>query len=182
MNLNKNLHWFIYIIFLLSCARQSSPTGGPKDTIPPVLVRAIPANEAINFKEKAIELVFSEAVILNAPKEQLIVTPTIGKEYKIVNRKNSIILTFEDPLLDSTTYTFNFRESIQDITEKNPVRNLQLAYSTGDYIDSLSIEGSVYDMLKGKEIKDASVALHVENDTFNILEHPAVYFTKTDEK
>ncbi|MEX2235018.1 MAG: Ig-like domain-containing protein [Cyclobacteriaceae bacterium] len=182
MNLNKNLHWFIYIIFLLSCARQSSPTGGPKDTIPPVLERAIPPNEAINFNEKEIQLIFSENVILNAPKEQLIITPTIGKEYKIVNRKNSIILTFEDPLQDSTTYTFNFRESVQDITEKNPVRNLQLAYSTGTYIDSLSIEGTIYDMLKGKEIKDAAVALHVENDTFNILEHPAVYFTRTDEK
>jgi uncharacterized protein (DUF2141 family) len=182
MNLNKNLHWFIYAIFLLSCARQSSPTGGPKDTIPPILVRVIPRNEAINFKAKEIELIFSENVILNAPKEQLIVTPTIGKEYKIVNRKNSIILSFEDPLKDSTTYTFNFRESVQDITEKNPVRNLQLAYSTGTYIDSLAIEGTVYDMLKGKQIKDATVALHVENDTFNILEHPAVYFTKTDEK
>ncbi|HET9486050.1 MAG TPA: hypothetical protein VFO54_01375, partial [Chryseosolibacter sp.] len=101
-------------------------------------------------------------------------------DYKIVNRKNSVIITLEDPLLDSTTYTFNFRETVQDITEKNPVRNLQLAYSTGTYIDSLSIEGHVYDLLKGTDIKDATVALHVENDTFNILEHPAVYFTKTD--
>jgi hypothetical protein len=182
MNWNKNLHWFVYAIFAFSCARQSSPTGGPKDTIPPVLVRAIPRNEAINFKEKEIELVFSEAVILNAPKEQLIITPTISKDYKIVNRKNSIILTFEDPLRDSTTYTFNFREAVQDITEKNPVENLQIAYSTGTYIDSLYIEGTIHDMLKGKEIKDATVALHVENDTFNILEHPAVYFTKTDDK
>lgn len=180
--MSKILRWVLYVFLLTSCARQSAPTGGPKDTIPPVLVRAIPPNEAINFNDKEIQLLFSETVILNAPKEQLIVTPTIGKEYKIVNRKNSVILTFEDPLEDSTTYTFNFRESVQDITEKNPVRNLQLAYSTGTYIDSLSIEGTVFDMLRGKEIKDATVALHVENDTFNILEDPASYFTKTDEK
>jgi uncharacterized protein (DUF2141 family) len=182
MNLNKNLHWFVYIIFLISCARQSSPTGGPKDTIPPVLQKAIPRNEAINFKAREIQLIFSEDVILNAPKEQLIVTPTIGKDYKITARKNAVSITFEDKLEDSTTYTFNFRESIQDITEKNPVRNLQIAYSTGHYIDSLSVEGTAYDLLKGKEIKEATVALHVENDTFNILEHPAVYFTKTDKE
>lgn len=182
MNLNKNLHWFVYIIFLISCARQSSPTGGPKDTIPPVLQKAIPPDEAINFKGKDIELIFSEDVILNTPKEQLIINPTIGKDYKITSRKNSVSITFAQELEDSTTYTFNFRESIQDITEKNPVRNLQVAFSTGDYIDSLSIEGTIYDLLKGKEIKEATVALHIENDTFNILEHPAVYFTKTDDK
>lgn len=182
MNLNKNLHWFLYILFLLSCARQSAPTGGPKDTIPPVLVRVIPPNEEINFNGRQIEMTFSEDVILNAPKEQLIVTPTIGKDYKIITRRNTVTLTFEQPLQDSTTYTFNFREAVQDITEKNPVRNLELAYSTGNYIDSLSIEGSIHDLLKGTQIKDATVALHVQNDTFNILEHPAVYFTKTDDK
>ena len=182
MRLHKNLHWFLYILFLFSCARQSSPTGGPKDTIPPVLIRAIPANEAINFKSKEIELLFSEDVILNSPKEQLIVTPNIGKEYKITNRRNIIRLEFAEPLLDSTTYTFSFREAVQDITEKNPVRNLHLAYSTGNYLDSLSIEGTVFDLQKGKPIKDATVALHTDNDTFNIFEHPATYFTKTDEK
>src|SRR5687768_7178948 len=92
MNLNQNLHWFIYILFLLSCARQSAPTGGPKDTIPPVLVKAIPPNEAIHFNSKEIQLIFSEDVILNSPKEQLIVTPTIGKDYKIINRKNTVTL------------------------------------------------------------------------------------------
>ena len=169
MSLTKNLHWFIYALFLLSCARQSSPTGGPKDTIPPVLVRVIPPNETINFNADQIELEFSEDVILNAPKEQLIITPTIGKEYKMTYRRNRVIIEFEEPLQDSTTYTFNFRESIQDITEKNSVRNLQLAYSTGTYLDSLSISGTIYHMLSGKPAEDATVALHTENDTFNIF-------------
>lgn len=182
MNLIKNLHWFIYIIFLFSCARQSSPTGGPRDTIPPVFVRAIPPNESIHFDEKEIQMIFSEDVILTAPKEQLIITPTINKEYKIVYRKNTVTLTLAEPLQDSTTYTFNFREAVQDITEKNPVENLQLAYSTGTYIDSLSIEGTIYNLTEGTPVKDATVALHVENDTFNIFQHPAVYFTKTDDE
>lgn len=182
MSVIKYLHWFLYIPFLFSCARQSSPTGGPKDTIPPVLVKAIPPHEAINFDAKEIQLIFSENVILNSPKEQLIVTPTISKEYKIVYRRNTVTITLAEPLKDSTTYTFNFRETVQDITEKNPVRNLLIAYSTGDYIDSLSIEGRIYNMLKGTAVKDATVALHVQSDTFNIFEHPAEYFTKTDEE
>lgn len=182
MKLSKNLHWFICLLFAASCARQTSPTGGPKDTIPPVLIKAIPENESINFRAKEIELLFTETVNLNNPKEQLIITPTIGKEYKIIARKNAVKIEFEEPLRDSTTYTFNFRDAVQDITERNPVRNLSLAYSTGDYIDSLSIEGEVHDLLKAKELKDITVALHPENDTFNIFLHPANYFTKTDEQ
>lgn len=182
MNVSRNLHWFIYAIFCLSCARQSSPTGGPKDTIPPVLIKSVPPNESIHFKAKELQLEFSEDVILNSPKEQLIVTPSISKDYKITYRKNIVTLTFAEPLEDSTTYTFNFRESVQDITEKNPVRNLQLAYSTGNYLDSLSIEGSIYNMLRGTKVPDATLALHLKNDTFNIFEHPTVYFTKTDKE
>lgn len=180
MTLTKNLHWFVCIIFLSSCARQTAPTGGPKDTIPPVLVKSLPPNETLNFKGREIQLEFSEDVILNAPKEQLIVTPNISKDYKITYRKNTVVLSLPEPLEDSTTYTFNFREAVQDITEKNPVRNLQLALSTGSYIDSLSIAGTVHNLLRGKVVKDATLALHIQDDTFNIFKHPTVYFTKTN--
>lgn len=183
MNFTKHLHWVIYTIFLLAaCAKQSSPTGGPKDTIPPVLVAANPKDEAISFSGTRVELEFNEMVIANNPKEQIIITPSIGKDFEVKARKNSIILEFEKQLEANTTYTFNFRESIQDITEKNPTKNLQLAVSTGDYIDSLSIAGVIYNLLTGKEIKDATVAIHTSNDTFSILKHPATFFTKTDEK
>jgi uncharacterized protein (DUF2141 family) len=182
MNLKRNLHWLLYPLFVISCAKQTSPTGGPKDTIPPVLVRAIPPNEAINFKGRSIELEFSEMIVANNPKEQLIITPSMGKDFEVKARKNSLILEFKNAFKDSTTYTFNFRETIQDITEKNPVRNLQLAISTGTYIDSLSISGNIYDLTKGKEVSEATVAIHTKNDTFSILKHPATYFTKTDKK
>jgi hypothetical protein len=182
MKLKHNLHFIICLLFIASCAKQTTPTGGPKDTIPPTLVKSIPPNESIHFKGKTIELLFNEMVIANNPKEQLIITPSIGKDFEVKAKKNSIVIELEKPLQDSTTYTFNFRETVQDITEKNPVKNLQLAISTGAYVDSLSIEGNVFDILKGKEIKEATVAIHPRNDTFNILKHPATYFTKTNDK
>lgn len=182
MILKRNLHWALYLLFVASCAKQTSPTGGPKDTIPPVLVNSIPPGEAINFKGKSLLLNFSEMIVLNNPKEQLIITPTIGKDFEITSKKNSVTIDFEAPLNDSTTYSFNFRDAIQDITEKNPVRNLQVAFSTGPYIDSLSISGNTYDLLKGKSLKDITVAIHLPNDTFSILQHPATFFTKTNDK
>ena len=178
--IKRNLHWLIYILFIGSCAKQTSPTGGPKDTIPPSLVSASPRQGTINFTGKNLRLEFSELITLNNAREQIIITPTIGKEFEASAKKNIVTLEFNAPLEDSTTYTFNFRESVQDITEKNPARNLKLAVSTGTYIDSISISGIVYDLLTGKEAEDATVAIHIPNDTFSILKHPAIYFTKTN--
>ena len=181
MKLNKSLHWLIFPLFILSCARQTSPTGGPKDTIPPILIRSFPVKEQTNFKDNTIELLFDEAVAVNNPKEQIIITPDINKEYDIVARKNKVSVTLKTKLKDSTTYSFNFRDAVQDITEKNPAVNLKLALSTGSYIDSLSIEGTTIDPLKSKEYKDVTIALY-ESDTFNILKHKPSYLTKSDEK
>lgn len=181
MNVRKKLHWLIYPLFVLSCARQTSPTGGPKDTIPPILIKAHPANEETNYSERNVELTFNEMLLLNNPKDQIIITPDVGKEFDAEVKKNKVTVRFKNQLNDNTTYSVNFREAVQDITEKNPAQNLKLAFSTGDYIDSLSIEGNVYDLLKSKEIKDATLALY-QNDTFNIFKNKPSYIGKTDTK
>ena len=160
----------VITLLILSCAKQSTPTGGPKDTIPPVLVGSIPAEKQKLFKSQKIELEFSELIILNNPKDQIIITPSIGKDYKITAKKNTATIEVDKPLSDSTTYTINFRDAIQDITEKNPARNLHLAFSTGTYIDSLSISGSIHELLTDKFIKDVTVALY-QSDTFDIFKH-----------
>jgi hypothetical protein len=182
MTLFKNCYWLILFLLTLSCARVSNPTGGPMDTIPPILVTAVPANEQINFKGQSLELNFNELVTLSNPKEQLIITPTIGKDYKVEARQKKILISFDKALKDSTTYTFNFRDAVQDVTEKNPAKNLKIAFSTGTYIDSMSVDGLVFHAVNQKEMKDVTVALQPYNDTFNIFTDPATYFTKTNEK
>ena len=181
MKIIKHTHWILYPIFFLACARQTTPTGGPKDTIPPTLINSIPKQGQVNFKGKTIELTFSETIILNNPKEQLIITPTLGKDFSFKTKKNQVILTLEDDLKDSTTYAINFRDAVQDITEKNPAQMLKLAFSTGSYLDSLSIEGTAYDLLKNVDSKDATVALY-QLDTFDIFKHKPIYVTKSDSK
>jgi hypothetical protein len=176
------LPFFIWIIFVGGCARQSSPSGGPKDTIPPKLISANPKNEQTNFNGQVVELEFSEHLNLNSAKEQVIITPSIGKEYEITAKRNVLKIDLNTELDSNTTYTINFREAVQDITERNPVKNLKLAFSTGTYVDSLSIEGQVTDLLSTKPVKDVTVALQHFNDTLSIMKHPSFYFTRTDEK
>ena len=93
MKILKHTHWILYTIFFLGCARQTTPTGGPKDTIPPTLTSSIPKQGQVNFKGKTIELTFSETIILNNPKEQLLITPTLGKDFTFKTKKNQVILT-----------------------------------------------------------------------------------------
>jgi hypothetical protein len=181
MNLTKNVHWLIYGLFLLGCARQTSPTGGPKDSIPPILIHSNPKDGQTQFSSQQIELAFNESVILNNPKDQIIITPDIRKEYDIDVKKTKVFLKLKTELQDSTTYAINFREAIQDITEKNTPSDLRLAFSTGTYIDSLSFSGTIFDPKTSKEAKDFTVAIY-QQDTFNIFEHKPEYFGKTNEK
>lgn len=180
----KYLPVLLILLFaaLTRCAKQTTPTGGPRDTIPPRLVQAIPAHETTGYKGQRIALQFNEPVIVNNPREQLLITPSVGKDFEMTVRKQTVYLDLNTDLRDSTTYTINFRESIQDITEKNPAPNLQLALSTGTYIDSLHIAGHVYELLKGVPAQNAAVALYQAPDTFDIFAHKPEYLTLCDKE
>lgn len=171
---------FTYALLFWGCAKQTNPTGGPKDEDPPQLLRSVPSNRQTNYTRTEIELVFNEFIQLNNPREQIVIVPPVGKKFETIARKNRVTIKFNSQLRDSTTYTINFREAIQDLSEKNPAKNLKLAFSTGDYIDSLSVEGKVHDLLKGLPAENFTVAITPLSDTFSIFKHPAQFFTLTD--
>lgn len=177
----RELIVILFLIQLFSCAQQSSPTGGPKDTIPPILMGSNPLKGQTKIKPKEVTLSFSETIVANNPKEQILITPDIEKKFELEVKNKTATLKFETELQENTTYLINFRDAIQDISEKNPTEDLKFAFSTGVYIDSLKIDGNVYDQLKNKEIKDATIALY-QSDTFNIFKHKPSYITKTNEK
>lgn len=181
MNLYKHSYLLLCILFFLACARQTTPTGGPKDTIPPIAIGSYPKHGHLNFNGNNIQLTFSEDIILNNPREQLIITPGLPENVNTIAKKNQVTIELNQQLQENTTYTINFRDAVQDITEKNPAQNLKLAFSTGSYLDSLSISGHTFELLTGKPLKDATVAIYAA-DTFNIFQHKPPYFTKTDEK
>ncbi|HET9052999.1 MAG TPA: Ig-like domain-containing domain, partial [Cyclobacteriaceae bacterium] len=163
------------------CAKQTSPTGGPTDETPPTLVMSTPRHEQTNVKNTTIELEFDEAIQLNNPREQIIITPRVDKKFETTFNKRKVTLNLNSELQENTTYNINFREAIQDLTEKNPA-TVKLAFSTGSYIDSLSVNGTVQDALTEKRLAGYTVALAEASDTFNIFKHPASWVTVTDKK
>lgn len=171
-----------FTYFLTSCANIHPPTGGPKDTISPKvdLNKSYPKPNTLNYTDKVVELTFDEDIQINNINDQLLITPLEDNPYKIVPRRNRIRLEFEKPFSPNTTYTFNFRESIKDITEGNTAKNLILAFSTGSYIDSISINGTVTDLKYNRNEENILVSLYKSGDTLTPKNSKPIYFSKTD--
>lgn len=182
----RNLLTSILLIILVDlgfqrCANISNPTGGPRDTIPPILLESNPINGSTQFRQQEFSLTFSEFVKADKIQQQLIITPITENKYKTIIKKNTVILRFEEPFKDSTTYNFNFADAVTDITESNPAVNLSLAFSTGNYIDSLSIEGNVMDLFKQENVKGYLVGLYPSSDSLDFFKHKPTYFTTTND-
>ncbi|MFY0600954.1 MAG: Ig-like domain-containing protein [Cyclobacteriaceae bacterium] len=166
---------------LQQCANPLRPTGGPKDTIPPTLLLSDPVDQTINYKGKEMRFYFDEFINADKLRQKLIITPYTEIKYKHIIKKRDLILRFEEPFADSTTYTFNFFDGLTDITERNPAENFILAFSTGSYIDSLRVIGSVRDLYTDKPIKKATVGLYEITDTLDIFQEKPYYFVTSSE-
>ena len=112
------IYVFLSLIVVIGCAKRGSPSGGPQDSIPPVLVNASPKLNSINFDSEEIRLTFDEWIKLDKVQDQLIISPPLEKSsYEIkpltgVTKK--VFLKFLDSLSPETTYTVNFGNSIKD--------------------------------------------------------------------
>lgn len=164
----------------ISCARVSSPAGGEKDSIPPTLINSVPSNGQLNFKDQIIYLEFDELVAPNQIESNLIITPKPNGSFKTRNSRNKIQLEFSEPFQDSTTYTLSFANSIQDLTEKNIPPGLTLSFSTGNYLDSLTISGQIRNLYDQIPEEGVLVSLYEASDSLTILNGSASYYTKTD--
>jgi uncharacterized protein (DUF2141 family) len=183
----KNI--FKYIPFLLAllfigCAKRGSITGGLKDTIAPTLKLSFPKNYNTNFKGDEIKLTFDEYIKLKDLNKQLIVSPPMKNEPLIFPNAVSKYLTIKinDTLQPNTTYSFNFGQSITDNNEGNPYNQFKYVFSTGSYIDSLTLVGKVKDAY-AKEVESfVSVMLYEVNDKFKdsvVYNGPPRYITNT---
>lgn len=160
---SKYLLALLFVIALASCANRGMPDGGLKDEEPPVIIRSVPENFSTNFKSKEVKIYFDEYVKLKDLRKQLIVSPPIDPEPIITPMgaaSKYIIIKLPDTLLANTTYAINFGNSIVDNNEENPYPYYRYVFSTGSYIDSLTVTGSVMDAEKRITDKFISVMLY----------------------
>lgn len=165
---------------LASCASINNPEGGPKDEDAPELLSSNPKPQELNVSTRTITLDFNEEVQPNNLQKELLITPFTENKYQVRMNKTRLELVFEEPFEENTTYTFNFRKGIQDITEKNIAEGLGLTFSTGSFIDSSRVSGQVVRLLTQEPEKEAVVALYPTNDTLSIRKSRPYYQTQAD--
>lgn len=182
--LKKDIYKVITLValngLLMSCAQFVPPTGGKKDETPPKLIKSVPVNKQTNFKGNQVELYFDELIDITSLRQELVIIPEKEGYFDVKAKGNSVILKFDQPFKDSTTYTFNFKKGIKDLNERNEAQNLKLAFSTGEKIDSLELKGNVKNLFTNQPILDAQVALYQVQDSLNLKKTKPNYFVKTD--
>ena len=175
---------FAYLLSIggSGCAQIISPTGGPRDSIAPVLLEASPPNGTINFKGNKIVLTYDEYVQLAKLQENLIVSPTPKITPNIDYKFKTVTIKIRDTLEPNTTYSFNMGNSIQDINEGNPVRDFSYVFSTGPYIDLLQFSGNVILAQTGKPDSTLIVMLYKDLDDSAVIKRKPRYITKVNTK
>ncbi|MBP6977422.1 MAG: Ig-like domain-containing protein [Bacteroidales bacterium] len=170
----------IIVILSWSCANPVAPTGGPKDVTPPEVMGTQPENASLNFKDNKIELTFNEYVQLKNTKDQVIISPPFHEEPEFRIRGKSVTIDFEETLRENTTYTILFGRAISDITENNPLANYRYIFSTGSFLDSLSLDGRLVNAFTLQPELNVFVMLYdTPGDSVPYLELPT-YVARTD--
>ncbi len=172
----------VAVVLLNSCANRVAPTGGKKDEIPPVLNKCAPANYSTNLNSKKILMYFDEYIQLKDLNNQLVISPLMDPEPKIVAKKGVLEIFLPDSLKPQTTYTLNFGNAVADLNEGNSIPDFQYVFSTGDVLDSLVCSGSLLDAYSHKTEKAITVMLY--KDTIDSLPFKKLpdYFTRTNEQ
>ena len=172
-------------LMLINCANRGTPSGGERDRTPPEIIRTSPENYSVDFNTNEIRIYFDEYIKIKNLQQNLIVSPPMNQEPEITplgSASKYISIKIYDTLSPNTTYALNFGESIVDNNEENPYPFYRYVFSTGSYIDSLSVSGSVRDALSRTPDEFVTVMLYEMDSTFTdsiIYQKKPNYVTNT---
>ena len=184
IELRKIQHLFLIFLVLSfsQCAKKGRPDGGPIDEDAPIFVTANPPYETINFDKKEINIYFNEYIKLKDLTKQLIISPPLNPENPpLISPQGTpskfINIKILDTLKENSTYIFDFGNSVQDNNESNTLERFKYIFSTGNYIDSLSLSGNVKNAFISKNVEDIKLLLYRLDSSYT---DSAVYNRKPD--
>ena len=171
------------MMFSPSCANTTTPpSGGPKDTIPPVITELYPEPGAVGVpvEKTQLKMTFNEYVVVKDAKS-LYLSPPMEKAPKYKIKGKSVIVYFEEPLDSNRTYTLDVTNALADNNEGNMYPGYTMVFSTGNTIDSMLVTGIVQDCNTLKPLKGATVMLYKDQADSAIFLHRPDAAVKTDE-
>ena len=179
---------FLILLFLITkilvftgCANIIPPTGGDRDSLPPLLLKVTPPDSTKGFNAKTITFTFDEYI--DQPQDifkNLIVSPNYSIQPSIENKLKTLIVRIKDPLEPNTTYYYNFGDAIKDINEGNVLHNLSYIFTTGDTFDTLQLSGKVLLAETGGIDSTLIVMLHKSGQDSAVANENPRYVTRVD--
>lgn len=163
--------------FLARCASMLTPTGGPKDTLPPVITAMTPDNFTTRMKDGAkIYVEFDEFVQLKDQQKEFFTSPQMKKKPVLSLRGKGVVIQLRDTLKPNTTYALNFGSSIRDNNEGNPLNAMRYVFSTGDEIDSMFVSGYTADSYKADSVPKTFVWFFIADSVENVSQYDSTIF------
>ncbi|GAB3015193.1 Ig-like domain-containing protein [Niabella terrae] len=162
------------------CANIVPPSGGPKDTLPPVIVGVDPPNETLHFDKKEIKILFDEYVELEDVYKNMVISPFPRLMPEVTRKLRTVTVKIKDSLQPNTTYVYNFANVIKDLNEGNRGKDLLYVFSTGNYFDSLELSGNVRMANTGKADSTLTVMLYSSMEDSVITKERPRYITRVD--
>ena len=171
-----------YLIFYTSCANIGSPSGGPKDSIPPVVVKTIPGLRGTNFNGSDVRFTFDEYIVPDEISEKLVISPPMKKKAMVKMKGKTLIIEFQEDLRKETTYSMDFKDAVADNNEKNPIKDFRFSFSTGASFDSLRVAGYVKKALNQEPVEKALVLLYRKHDYTAFIDSVPDYIGTTNKE
>lgn len=171
-----------YLSFFTSCANIGMPSGGLKDSIPPVIVKSVPAFDQRNYNDQKVRITFNEFVIVEGLNDKFVVSPPTTKKPIIRTKGKTLIIDLNEKLKPNTTYSLDFKDGVSDNNERNPLKSLRLAFSTGPGFDSLRVVGFIKDAFNLEPIANSYVLLYRGRSDTLVYKSRPDFIAKTDPK
>jgi uncharacterized protein (DUF2141 family) len=181
----KKLFSFLITIILLQqlllqsgCAHMVPPTGGDRDSIPPLPLKSSPKDSMLNYSGNKITIDFNEFIELDKPFENVILSPNPNKQPVVESKLRTLTIKLKDSLLPNTTYSIDFGNAIKDINEGNVLKDFKFIFSTGNTIETNELSGKVILAETGKPDSTLIVSLYNKLDDSAVAKQKPFYYTR----
>ena len=166
--------------FLSRCASMMTPTGGPIDTLPPVIVAMTPDNFTTGYPTiphgQKIYVEFDEYIQLKDQQKEFFTSPQMKKKPRLSIRGKGLLIQVRDTLLPNTTYALNFGSAVRDNNEGNPLYSMRYVFSTGDEIHSMIVSGYTADSYKADSVPKSFIWFFPADSVEQVAEYDSTVF------
>ena len=167
---------------LWSCANIGSPSGGPRDYTPPVVLKSNPTPRSVNFKGKKVTIQFDEIVAIKDQQKKVVISPAQKEPATIRSLGRTVEVIFNEDLIPNTTYTIDFSDAIEDNNEGNRLDGYCFSFATGESIDTMSVSGMVLRACDLEPMQHVMVGLHSNLDDSAFTKQQFERISRTNDK